>query len=185
MAFTFGTGYTPVEASSGLDVGDYRAKIVNLTVDHYNNGNQFLNVVVEIEGHAGCLPNTIVLNDRPVLGTVKASGYAVEDKDVEKWDKAMTRFFDSFGINRGDFNMKNWQNKVGTVHCDWQYDPTEDDKKSKKYKQLTPIVRKGNAPSVAPSTEAKVSVAPSPSATPSTPATPSVDPSVESAFDVF
>lgn len=54
----------------------------------------------------------------------------------------MTRFFDSFGITRGDFNMKGWQNKVGTVHCDWQYDPTEDDKKSKKFKQLIPIVPK-------------------------------------------
>lgn len=142
MAITFGNGYTPVEGSQSLDVGDYKAKIVNLTLDHYNNGNQYLNVVVEIEGHEGAFPNTITLNDRPVIGTMKASGYPVEEKDVTKWDKAMTRFFDSFGITRGDFNMKGWQNKVGTVHCDWQYDPTEDDKKSKKFKQLTPIVPK-------------------------------------------
>ena len=40
----------------------------------------------------------------------------------------------------GDFNTRNWLGKSGKVSCNWQYDAKEPDKKSKKFKEFTPIV---------------------------------------------
>ena len=54
----------------------------------------------------------------------------------------MTRFFETFNIGMGDFNFRNWQGKKGVVHCDWQYDSEEPDKKSKKFKQFFCNVKK-------------------------------------------
>lgn len=136
----FGNGYSVVESTKVLEVGDYECQIVDIQLDHYNNGNQFLKVVFSVDGNKDIQPNCTILNDRPVLNDLKANGQPITDEDLKKWDKSMTKFFDCFGITRGDFNFKNWQFKKGVCHCDWQYDKNEPDKKSKLYKQFTPKI---------------------------------------------
>lgn len=140
----FGYGYQEVR-DDVLEVGNYNAKIVNVEVKKYNNGNEFVMLTFNIQGHSpDCKPNTMVINDRPKKGEIKASGSPVDDKDLAKWDKSMTRFFDCFGIAKGDFNFKNWLGKNGEVSCNWQYDASEQDKKSKKFKEFTPVANKNS-----------------------------------------
>lgn len=141
----FGQGYSEVREDL-LSVGDYEVTITNATVKQYNNGNQFVELTFGVKGHrADCRPNSYVINDRPLINTVKANGTQVTDKDLASWDKSMTKFFDTFSITAGDFNFRNWIGKKGVVHCDWQYDSKEPDKKSKIYKCFYCNVQKDNA----------------------------------------
>lgn len=140
----FGQGYSEVREDL-LSVGDYEVTITNAVVKQYNNGNQFVELTFGVKGHrADCKPNNYVINDRPLINTMKANGTQVTEKDLTQWDKGMTKFFDTFSITAGDFNFRNWIGKKGVVHCDWQYDGKEPDKKSKLYKCFYCNVQKNN-----------------------------------------
>lgn len=150
----FGYGYSPVESTKVLDVGTYECQIVDVQIDHYNNGNQFLKVIFAVNGERDIQPNMLVLNDRPVLNDLKASGQPITQDDVKKWDKSMTKFFDCFGITRGSFNFKDWQFKKGLCKCNWQYDKNEPDHKSKTYKEFYPVLPQSNGQNAPQSVQA-------------------------------
>lgn len=140
----FGNGFSEYKEDV-LEVGDYEVTIANVAVKGYNNGNQYVELTFAVNGHsADCKPNVMILNDRPVAGTLKSNGNPITEKEVKAWDKSMTRFFETFNIGMGDFNFRNWQGKKGAVHCDWQYDSKEPDKKSKQFKQFFCNVKKHN-----------------------------------------
>lgn len=138
-------GYTPRE-SMQLENGEYRFRIRGVSQERYNSGGYYLKITCDVSGHPGAVPNVLTYNERPRLGTYKANGNPVEQKDLDRWDRDMTVFFDSFGINRGDFETAHWIGKIGNGRVNWQYDPHEPDKKSKKYKEITLFVKKDAAP---------------------------------------
>ena len=138
----FGQNYYPVETPEFLTLenGDYTAMIVSAVKKTNQNGDEYADLTVKIKGFDGYNPNHILLNEAPKLGAIKNNGSPVSKEDVDRANGKLTRFFKAFGIQDGNFNLQTWVNHVGTVHCDWQYDPNEPDKKSKKYKQLFPKV---------------------------------------------
>ena len=133
----FGHGYKPMETLVLKD-GNYNFRIKAVR-EQKNNQGSYIEVELEAEGKRGYSPNKIFKNDIPVLGNYKANGSAIEQSDVDRWNKDMTTFFDCFGIGRGNFNFSQWVGKIGTCKVAPQYDPNEADKKSKKFKEITPI----------------------------------------------
>lgn len=154
----FGSNYYPVyrEEIKQLESGDYTARITGAEIKEFPSKDEYVEVTVEIEGYKDYKPNKILLSEAPVLGATKANGNTVTKEDVDKANGKITRFFQCFGIKDGNFNILQWKGKSGIVHCDWQYDANELDKKSKKYKQLFPKVT--DAPS-APEADARPVVA--------------------------
>lgn len=139
----FGNGFTYIEPSdfAQLEDGIYTVAIDSVTDDTYSNGNVYLTVHLRIKDHANAYPNTITINDRPKVGTFKANGTQITEKDAENWDKSTSRFFDCFGFLPNERNFNNvmtWKNKIGLVKCAPKYDANEPDNKSKKYKALFP-----------------------------------------------
>lgn len=140
----FGNNYAPQEMTPPLELGEYKARIKGASVEHYNNGNEYCRVMVEISGHPDCQPNSFILNETPALGAFKTNGTMVTEKDVNIANAFQTRFFDAFGIVRGDFNLTHWIGKTGYVKCSQQ--------KNSEYRQLSPILKetKKTGPQPAP-----------------------------------
>lgn len=152
----FGSNYYPVyrEESKQLESGDYTARITGAVIKEFPSKDEYVEVTVEIEGYKDYKPNKILLSEAPVLGATKANGNTVTKEDVDKANGKITRFFQCFGIKDGNFNILQWKGKSGTVHCDWQYDANEPDKKSKKFKQLFPKVTDATSTPEAPKAQA-------------------------------
>jgi len=113
----FGNGFSYIaeEQKYYLAEGDYHAIISNVQDNkHLQNA---VDVFFRIEGHPNASPYTMTLFARPVLGTQKKDGNAISQEDLEKWDRSMSRFFDAFGINKGDFDFTHWKNHTGYVTC--------------------------------------------------------------------
>ena len=140
-------GYYPVEGFQVLEDGLYRMKITAVKEGHYPSGDGYFEISVTAAGFPGSSPNKILMNEAPKVGATKANGNPVTKEDFEKWCRDFTRFFDCFGITRG-----NWC-KVAP-----QYDKNEPDNKSKKYKTIYPQL---------PQAESKQSAAETATANPS------------------
>ena len=135
----FGAGFTPVIV---LDNGEYSCRISKAEEKQYpKTGNSFVEVTVEIDGKSGYSPNRLTIDDRPIIGELKANGNPINEDDVKRWDRNMTTFFDAFGIPYGNFNLRTWVNHRGVVNCQPQYDKNEADHLSKKFKALYPVVK--------------------------------------------
>lgn len=106
----FGTNYQPVESTPSLDAGYYQAKIVKVELKS-NSVGQYLQIEVTVKDHQGANPKIALMNDYPT------SGYgSLSLEDSQKiWNQNMTKFFDNFKINRGDFDFSKWVNHVGEV----------------------------------------------------------------------
>lgn len=152
----FGANYHAEELPEfeTLENGTYKARIVKAEIKEYKTGNQYAFITVQISGHPRCNPNTIIINEAPQLGQVKANGQPVTEEDVKRGNGQITRFFKSFGIKDGDFDLRHWTGAIGTVKCSEQYDKNEPDHKSKQYKQLTPTVVKDDKASTPAPVEA-------------------------------
>lgn len=135
----FGQNYYPVQGTPQLEDGEYEAQIVNVEVLKYSNGNDYVKVTVAIKGHPGCAPDNFVINEAPQLGAIKANGNPVTKEDVDRANRKITRFFNSFNIRDGNFNFTEWKHHIGWVRCAAQYDKNEPDGKSKQFKALTPF----------------------------------------------
>lgn len=116
----FGQGYTPKE-NLQLAEGKYSARIIK-TEYFTRNGYSGLDVFIEIDGKRGYKPDKITFFDRPV-----------EQQKAEGWDFQMTKFFDAFGIQRGNFNVDTWRGRTGTVEIAPQ-------KSNPKYMVAFPVV---------------------------------------------
>jgi hypothetical protein len=85
--------YKPEEGSR-LGAGDYRCVVVDAE---------------ETESKSSGRP-MIVITVQPNGSSAKVKQYIVKN---EYFNRNMTSFFDSFGIERGDFNMLGWVGAVG------------------------------------------------------------------------
>lgn len=131
-------GYTPVRSQT-LPNGEYEC-IIRSAIEKEGNYGNYIEVTVQARGKKGWTPNKILLNEAPVLGTQKYNGKVTTEDDLRRWNRDMTTFFDCFGITPGNFVVETWVNKIGWCKVTEQYDPNEEDKKSKKYKALYPQV---------------------------------------------
>lgn len=135
--------YEKPEEFPQLEVGDYLARIEAVVDKVSNSNNSYVEITLSIQGHPNCNPNKMFYYDIPREGDPKANGQTVTKDDVKKACQKLSRFLDAFKIpSNMASNIIAWKGKTGLVHCDWQYDPNESDKKSKKYKQLTPKLEK-------------------------------------------
>lgn len=132
----FGQGYTPKE-SLVLENGTYDF-MIQRAEEKFNSQGSYLEINLTAKEKANYTPNKIFINDIPKLGQIKNNGKQVEQADIDRWNKSMTTFFDCFGINRGDFNLTGWRGHIGTCKVAPQFDPSEEDKKSKHYKEIYP-----------------------------------------------
>lgn len=125
-----------------LENGEYKATIIKAEEKYYqNSGDAYVWVTVRIEGHPDATPNILTVNDIPQIGARKANGNAITEEDVKRANRAVSRFLDCFSLSPSYLqNIQSWLGHSGIVKVNWQYDPNESDKKSKKYKELTPVV---------------------------------------------
>lgn len=151
-------GYYPVEGFQVLEDGLYRMKITAVKEGHYPSGDGYFEISVTAAGFPGSSPNKILMNEAPKIGATKANGNPVTKEDFERWCKDFTRFFDCFGIPRGNWSTSQWVGKEGICKVAPQYDKNEPDGKSKKYKSIFPQL---------PQAESKQPAAETATATPS------------------
>lgn len=110
--YYYGQGYRPVEKAKTLADGQYTAKILKIEPTATKDGSgQYLKVTVAVKDNPGALPNQSYLYDRPSTSI----GTMTLEQSQEMWDRNMTQFFDSFQIQRGNFDFGTWVNKVGTI----------------------------------------------------------------------
>jgi hypothetical protein len=120
----FGAGYIPTEYKNGLiiiDEADYDLIIANVEDGYSQKGNLQRVVTVKVPGHEGLEINTYLVHG-------------------EYFNQNMTKFFDTFGIQYGNFNPSAWIGKRGRGHL-WQEPYTKKDGtegKSMKIKYLIP-----------------------------------------------
>ena len=89
------TDYVPEEAAR-LEPGDYRCEVV---------------AAEETTSKSSGSP-MIVITVKPNGSNIKVKQYIVKG---EYFNRNITSFFDSFGIERGDFNMLGWIGTVGAA----------------------------------------------------------------------
>lgn len=106
----FGSNYQPVESSPVLEDGFYTAKIIKVEMKQNSVGN-YLTVEITVKDHQGCNPRIAFMNDYP---STPYGSLTLEDSQ-RIWNQNMTKFFDNFKINRGDFNFNGWVGKIGEV----------------------------------------------------------------------
>lgn len=115
----FGSDYKAEEFSNSvrLDDGNYGAKIVK-TEGVEKNGNKFIRVEFEVNGNPNAWPNTYYIFDSPK----EAKGSMTLEQMKSMWNKKMTAFFDSFKIDRGNFDFRTWAGKTGEVTIQSRWD---------------------------------------------------------------
>lgn len=80
-----------------IPVGKHRVRIAGAEKAISRNGNDMLVLTLDVSGYNSRLWHYVVfMPDRP-----------------EITNRKLTEIFDSFGIEDGDFNLKNWIGKVG------------------------------------------------------------------------
>lgn len=145
----FGQGYTPIE-SVQIEDGCYESRISGVkTVER--NGYQIREVTLKYLGlPENAKPNVLSFFERPT-----------DPEKAKGWDLRMTNFFDSFGIQRGNFELGAWHGKTGTVQI-------VTNKKNPQYKDVYPYVDRSQKPteSVAPSQQYDEAPVPRPPFTP-------------------
>lgn len=106
----FGEGYEPVEGGKKLEDGIYEAKIVKAEGFNGNYG-AYVKCTVQVKDNPNAMPNLFFINDSPKQG----AGNYTKEQLHEMWCKSTTAFFDSFKIQRGNFNINQWVGAVGKV----------------------------------------------------------------------
>ena len=104
-------GYEPVEKLSEIiPKGRYQAQILETLETKLANNAGILKVHIAVKGYPDATPDTYCIFECPV-----------DEKKRRIWNLHMTKFFDSFGITRGDWNVNNWVKKYGWVDItqDW------------------------------------------------------------------
>jgi len=100
----FGDGYKERDYNQGIDEGDYEV-ILGTPVDTNKGGYDMRIIPITIVGHENCYPKEWTWFDRP------------SDPDqLIKWEKAMTKNADAFGVERGNFFPSSWAGRRGFVH---------------------------------------------------------------------
>ena len=108
----FGSGYQPADyTSGGVDIveDDYKLKIVKVDETTSKKGQPMLVVELAI-----------------AQASITFRHYIVEN---EYFDGNMTKFFDCFNIQRGNFQLSSWAGKYGKGHIS-KGKPRESDGKS-------------------------------------------------------
>lgn len=123
----FGQGYTPVE-SVQIEDGCYEARISGVK-NVERNGYMIREVTLKYLGLPdNAKPNVLSFFERPT-----------DPEKAKGWDLRMTNFFDSFGIQRGNFDLNAWISRTGSVQV-------VTNKKNPQYKDVYPYVDRMQKP---------------------------------------
>lgn len=119
----FGQGYIAEEFSNKvkLDDGNYKAKIVKTEGVETPTGKKYIKIEFVVNGNPNAFPNIFNMFDQPT----EAKGTVSLDDLKHGWNKKTTAFFDSFGIERGNFDFRTWVGKEGEVTVQAQYSKPE------------------------------------------------------------
>jgi hypothetical protein len=101
---SFGNGYEPKEYDEIVPEGDYTVRL-GMPEDIQRGQYSIRDIPIAIKGYPGFSPAKWSIFDAPN-----------EPDRMDKWNKAMTRNADAFGVQRGDFRPASWAGKVGRVH---------------------------------------------------------------------
>lgn len=107
---TYGFCYQPVD-SFQLQDGIYEAKITKVEKNVSAQNKKYITIFFCVAGNEKSIPNRWSNFDRPTEGFGK---FTVEEAQ-HMWDKTFTKFFDSFSIQRGNFDFDSWVGKTGKI----------------------------------------------------------------------
>jgi len=116
-----GDNYRPEDYSNNVQEGENFVRIASASQRYSTAGNEMIELEFSIVG-----------NDN-----FKLKYFLV---DGEYFNKNATRFFDCFRIQRGNFNMRSWIGKTGTVYLEYG----EPNGNGKRYLQITKLVVEQN-----------------------------------------
>jgi hypothetical protein len=95
----FAKNYQPEDYSAKMiEPGDHPVKIIKIEEKTSQKGNNMLVVHLSVPGASFTMKHFLV--------------------EGEYFNGNMTKFFDCFGIRRGDFNFVQWVDKVGKAHLE-------------------------------------------------------------------
>lgn len=101
----FGDNYQPREYDQFVPEGDYKVRL-GLAQDVERSGYRIREIPIAISGFPGYGPEKWSWFDAPVNDPDK----------LDIWNKARTRDADAFGVQRGNFDPRAWNGKIGYVH---------------------------------------------------------------------
>lgn len=101
----FGRGAEVVESDKVLPEGDYEIKL-GMPNDVQAGGFNIRKIPFKVRGMTNVMPNSWDWFDIPTGDIEK----------MHKWNKAMTKNCDAFGVKRLDFEPSHWAGKTGFVH---------------------------------------------------------------------
>lgn len=125
----FGSNYE-VDTSYGgkLSTGDYIVVIKDVTLERTKNGHPMAKIILDVHDTGGRITYYLVDNRS-------------NEKNIEWSNRRLTKFFDCFSIERGNFKTNTWIGHSGEVHID-KAEEREDGKSWFEIKYL--IVKKRN-----------------------------------------
>lgn len=99
MSNEFGAGYMPEEYKTGLvmfEEGDYSVRIETVAEQYSKSGNLMRVISLAVQGKDTTIDFYLVKG--------------------EYFNSSMTKFFDCFNIEVGDFDIGHWVKKIGKAH---------------------------------------------------------------------
>lgn len=101
----FGSQYIPVESLPTIKAGEYLVRIETAEMQVARSGNPMAVLQFEIKDSQLKLKYWLVQNYQ-------------DEKSIEFTNHRFTVFFDTFKIQRGNFNIQNWIGKTGFAYID-------------------------------------------------------------------
>lgn len=100
----FGKGYRVNSGYGGkLSTGDYFVTIKNVTLEKTRNGHPMAKIIMDVHDTGNTIAYYLTDNRS-------------NEKNIEWSNKRLTKFFDCFSIERGNFRTKTWIGHKGRVH---------------------------------------------------------------------
>lgn len=121
----FGNGFKHEDSKRGLDCGVYENAVITSCEIKTGSFGDYIQGTVSVDGDKDIYPNIFLLNDSPTQGY----GQLSKEDALKIWNQQMTKVFASFGIPEGNFDVKTWIGKKGTI-------TVRNQKKKPEYKEI-------------------------------------------------
>lgn len=121
----FGNGFKHEDSKLGLANGVYENAVITSCEIKKGSYGDYIQGTVSVDGNSEIYPSVFLLNDSPTKGY----GQLTQEQALKIWNQQMTKVFASFGIPEGNFDVKSWIGKKGTITI-------RNQKKKPEYKEI-------------------------------------------------
>lgn len=124
----FGNGYEINTSYGGkISTGDYSVTIIEVVLAKTKSGHPMAKIKMDVEDSGSHIFYYLVDNRS-------------NEKNIEWTNKRLTKFFDCFNINRGNFKTNTWLGRKGLVHIG----KTQEREDGKSWFEIKYLIVKGN-----------------------------------------